>query len=232
MMVGVETLANILEMIEQYEDNILNNIGLFIKRATGIDVYLIGKPFIKPQGAYIGLRIVSSGDSGGWSSIEKFEDEMISYSMDNNYTIEVMAFKGRPVTLLTYLLSAFRGFDEMKYQYLYSKGIGFLSATNISEANTVLDGDKTEQRARLMLTFNTRMVSQDLPTTEITDISMSINNIPSQGSEPVIYQIAGTYRIRAYTKAANDQYSFLNIDGLPKDTSATWTNNWINTTGA
>lgn len=158
----VATLANIYEQIEAYENNILENIGAFIKRLVGLPVFLMDKPFIKPDGPYLTLRIVSSDDSNGWSQKFSFENDMFSYLMDNKYDIELLACRGRPVTLLTYVLAALRGADELKYQYLYSKGVSFLSATNVAQANTILDGDKTEPRARIFLTFNTTMVVEDL----------------------------------------------------------------------
>ena len=100
--------------------------------------------------------------------------------MDNKYDIELLACRGRPVTLLTYVLAALRGADELKYQYLYSKGVSFLSATNVAQANTILDGDKTEPRARIFLTFNTTMVIEDLATTEVEQVDQRGNQRTEQ----------------------------------------------------
>ena len=180
----VVTLASIYEQIEAYENNILENIGAFISRLVGLPVFLMDKPFIKPDGPYLALRIVSSDDSNGWSQKFSFENDMFSYLMDNKYDIELLACRGRPVTLLTYVLAALRGADELKYQYLYSKGVSFLSATNVAQANTILDGDKTEPRARIFLTFNTTMVIEDLPTTSIEHVNMNIHSFRSTYDDP------------------------------------------------
>jgi len=177
-------LANIYEQIEAYENNILENIGAFIRRLTGLPVYLMDKPFIKPDTPYLTLRIVSSDDSNGWSQKFSYENDMFSYLMDNKYDIELLACKGRPVTLLTYVLAALRGADELKYQYLYSKGVSFLSATNVAQANTVLDGDKTEPRARIFLTFNTTMVIEDLSTTPIEHVNLNIHAFKTNYDDP------------------------------------------------
>lgn len=177
-------MASIYEQIEAYENNILENIGAFISRLVGLPVFLMDKPFIKPDGPYLALRIVSSDDSNGWSQKFSFENDMFSYLMDNKYDIELLACRGRPVTLLTYVLAALRGADELKYQYLYSKGVSFLSATNVAQANTILDGDKTEPRARIFLTFNTTMVIEDLPTTSIEHVNMNIHSFRSTYDDP------------------------------------------------
>lgn len=167
-------MANIYEQIEAYENGILFNIASFLKRLTGLTVYVMDKPFIAPEGPYLTLRIITSGDSGGWSQKHSEENEMFSYVMDNNYDIELTAIRGRPTTMLSYVLAALRGADELKYKYLYSKGIGFLSATSVAQANTVLDGDKTELRARIVLTFNTRMIIEDLPSRKLAKVNMNI----------------------------------------------------------
>ena len=181
----VETLANIYEQIELYENSILLNIASFLQRLVGLPVYVMDKPLIKPEGPYLALRIVSSDDSGGWSQRYSFADAAWAYAMDNTYKIELMAFRGRPMTLMSYILAALRGAEELKYQYLYSKGIGFLSATNVAQANTILDGDKTETRARMFLTFNTQMVIADLPTTEIESINMHIISFRDTYDDPL-----------------------------------------------
>ena len=197
-------MANIYEQIELYENHILLNIASFLQRLTGLPVYVMDKPFIKPTTPYLGLRIVSSDDSGGWSQRYSWADAAYSYAMDNTYEIELVAFRGRPMTLMSYVLAALRGAEELKYQYLYSKGIGFLSATNVAQANTYLDGDKTEPRARMFLTFNTQMVIADLETTEIEAINMHILSFRDSYSDPypldltldriyVIHDTSGTW---------------------------------------
>lgn len=177
-------MANIYEQIEVYENNILLNIASFLKRLTGLNVYVKDKPFVKPDGPYLTIRIMSSDDSGGWSQMYAFAGDAYSYLMDNKYQIELMAYRGRPMSLLTYILGALRGAQELKYQYLYSKGVSFLSATDIAQANTVMDGDKTETRARIFLTFNTTMILEDLGTTEIETVSMDITSFRDDKTDP------------------------------------------------
>lgn len=177
-------MANIYEQIELYENHILLSIAAFLQRLTGLPVYVMDKPFIKPTSPYLALRIVSSDDSGGWSQRYSFTNDTKSYLMDNTYEIELIAFRGRPMSLMSYVLAALRGAEELKYQYLYSKGIGFLSATNVAQANTILDGDKTEPRARMFMTFNTAMIIEDLSTTSIETISMEINSFSNSYDDP------------------------------------------------
>lgn len=220
-------MANIYEQIELYENTILLNIAAFLKRLTGLDVYIMDKPFIKPTTPYLAMRIVSSDDSGGWSQKFTYMDDTFSYLMDNRYEIELVACRGRPMTLLTYVLAALRGADELKYQYLYSKGIGFLSATNVAQANTVLDSDKTEPRSRMFMTFNTTMVIEDLTTTEIDTISMNINSFRTSYEDPTPLNLPLeiVYTHARALESSNQLYYFINIDGLPEDTTSTWWNN-------
>ena len=188
-------MANIYQQIEAYENALLNNIALYLKRITGLNVYVMDKPFIKPNGPYLAIRIASSDDSGGWSQLHSLENDMFSYTMDHKYDVELMAYRGRPMTLLSYVLATLRGSQELKYQYLYSKGIGFLSATNVAQANTVLDGDKTESRARMILTFNSRMTVQDIPTTPIEKINMEIHSFRESYDDlnPLVLKSGRTY---------------------------------------
>lgn len=177
-------MANIYEQIELYENTILLNVGAFLQRTTGLPVYMMDKPFIKPTSPYLTLRIVSSGDSGGWSQRYSYADGTYQYAMDNTYEIEIVAYRGRPMTLMSYILAALRGAEELKYQYLYSKGIGFLSATNIAQANTILDGDKTEPRARMMMTFNSQMIIEDLETSEIKAVNIETSSFRDSWNDP------------------------------------------------
>ena len=169
-------LANILSQIYAYEDNIFECIASFITNVTGLDVWLKDKPFIAPDGQnpYITVRLVTSNNSNGVGQYYQItEDGSSQYVVDNTYQVEIMAFRGRPFPVLTYLLGAFISFKEQAYQDLYSKGISFLSASNVSEANTVLDKNETRLGARLIATFNTRMIIEDAPTTEITSVKYS-----------------------------------------------------------
>lgn len=215
----VATLANIYEQIELYENHILLNIGSFLQRLTGLEVFIMDKPFIRPTRPYLTLRIVSSDDSGGWSQKYSFTDNMYSYLMDNTYQIELVAVRGRPMSLMSYVLAALRGAEELKYQYLYSKGIGFLSATNVAQANTVLDGDKTEPRARMFLTFNTSMIIEDLPTTNIEAINMNIISFQNTYDDPnplemVLNRIYVVHDANTVFKSAvNDGSLFTNPNG-------------------
>ena len=197
-------MANIYEQIEAYENAIYLNIGSFLQELTGLPIYVMDKPFVQPTNPYLALRIITSSDSGGWSYRGKIEQDMFSYEMDNTYEIELMAFRGRPTTLLSYVLAALRGAEELKYKHLYSKGMGFLSATNITQANTILDGDKTEVRARMIMTFNTRMSIEDIMTTPIEVVNMHIRSFRDSYNDPtpldltldriyVVHEVNGEY---------------------------------------
>lgn len=177
-------MANIYEQIEAYENAIYINIGGFLQELTGLPVYVMDKPFPVPTTPYLALRIITSGDSGGWSYRGALENDMYGYAMENTYDVELVAYRGRPLTLVSYVLAALRGAEELKYKHLYSKGMGFLSATNVAQANTIMDGDKTELRARMIMTFSTQMLIEDIATTPIEAINMHIRSFRDSYSDP------------------------------------------------
>ena len=155
-------MANIIPRIEEFEDNFIENIANFVDEALGLPMYDLGKPFIKPTEPYIGIKIIDTGDSNGWSSKWIENDGQLFFAMDTTIRVEINAFRGRPLMTLTYLLSAFRGFDELRYKHLYSKNIGFLSASNVTDSSARYDGDKTEPRSRMVATFNVTILCDDL----------------------------------------------------------------------
>lgn len=145
------------------EDYLLESIGVFTNNVLGLDVFLLDQPWpaeIKPS---VGLRIMSYSDSGGWADTENYEDDRRISKLDLTFTVEFLARSGRPMAALAYLLNALRGFKEQRYQDLYSKGIGTLSVSNVVPANTVFDGNETEQRARMTATFNASLQALDTP---------------------------------------------------------------------
>lgn len=186
-------MVNIVEQIYEYENSIFENIATFLNNVTGLPVYLKDKPFIIPDSnnSYLTIRMVTSGDSGGVGQYYTTTDDgCAQYVVDNNYTIEIMAFRGRPLPVLNYVLGALVSFQERRYEDLYSNGISFLSASNVTEANTVLDGDKTRLGARLIATFNTRMIIEDTATTEITQVKYKLNTYSGsyEDTNPIRYE--------------------------------------------
>ena len=170
------SLADILPQIYAYENSIFENIATFIKSVTKLDVYLKDKPTLAPTGdnPYITLRIISSNNSGGWGQDIKIQsDGSMRYYIDNTYQVEIMAYRGRPLPTLNYLLGAFYSFKELSYSIMYSKGVSFLSCSNVTESNSVLDGSQTRLGARMVATFNTRMIIEDAPTTEIVEVKFT-----------------------------------------------------------
>jgi len=178
-------LADIMTMIEDYENNVLNSIAGFIKAVLGLPIYIKDKPFTAPETPYATLRIVTANTSGGWGQRYMYADEMFSYITDDTYQVEIMLYRGRPMPAMSYLLSAFMSLDELKYQTMYSKGVSFLSASNIAEANTVLDGANTQLRSRCIFTFNTRVVIEDIATPRIEKISYAIENYRDTYDDPI-----------------------------------------------
>lgn len=189
-------MVNIVAQMYAYEDNIFESIATFIKNVTGLPVWLKDKPFIAPTGnnPYITIRMITSSNSNGMGQYYNTqEDGSAQYIIDNAYQVEIMSFNGRPFPVLNYLLGAFSSFTERLYQDLYVNGVSFLSSSNVSEANSVLDGDKTLLAARMIVTFNTRMIIEDSPTNEITGVKYSLNSYPDSYENPDPLKTEGTF---------------------------------------
>lgn len=144
------------------EDYLLENIGTFIHHVTGLDIFLLNQPWPAQISPSVGVEIMDYDDSGGWSNTNCIEDGRSVAVIDLRFTVMIMARSGRPMATLAELIQAFRGYKELRFQDLYSKGIGLLDISNATPANTVYDGDETEKRARMTATFNARIKSLDI----------------------------------------------------------------------
>lgn len=162
------------QFMELVEDYILEQVGVFINSVTELDVFLLNQPFPGSTKPSIGLGIMTYDDSGGWGNTPFTQDNRTITEMDLRFTIEIKAIAGRPTSVLAYLTQAFRGFQEARYQHLYSKGIGIINISNVDNIPTVFDGNETEQRARMIATFNIRLSALDIPLNPIEHISGSI----------------------------------------------------------
>lgn len=220
-------MGNSFNKIEEMENFLLENIGIFVKQATNLPVFLLDKPFPSETIPSIGFRVIDYNDSNGWSTVSYDEDNYAESEITLQFTIEFLARCGRPMSNLALLLNAFRGFDELKYQALYSKGIGLLSCSNITEANTVFDGIETELRGRMLAVFNVCFKAKDLYTSEpIEEVRVrSVQNRYPNDPSPPVSDIT-ILNPRAFLKTINKFYSFINISGLPKNKPSTWINKW------
>lgn len=145
------------------EDHILEQIGLFTKTALGLDVFLMDQPWpsnIKPS---VGIRITNYDNSGGSGDTPYIPDGNFFAKTDLRFTVEFFARSGRPMSALAFLIQALGGFQELRHNTLNSKGIGYISCTNATPANTVFDGIETEKRARMFANFNVCIQSIDIP---------------------------------------------------------------------
>lgn len=150
------------DKMEKVEDYLLENVGIFINHVTNLDLFLLDQPWPSITTPSIGIHILSYDDSGGWSNTNQVNEANRGIAeTDLTFQVEIVARFGRPMAALALLIQAFRGFQELRYQDLYSKGIGLLNISNATPANTVFDGIETEKRARMLVTFCTRISSLD-----------------------------------------------------------------------
>lgn len=179
------------ETMAQVEDYILEQLGLFVNDVTGLDVFLMDQPWPMNTTPSLGIGIIDYRDSGGWGDTTSATDDRFDAVLDLRITVEFFAKSGRPMANLALLIQALRGFQEERYQRLYSKGIGFLSVGNAVPANTVFDGAETEKRARVTAIFNVCIKSRDIvKTTPVETITGSIfTNVPAGSSETTEIQI-------------------------------------------
>lgn len=185
--------ADKMELIEDY---LLENIGSFIEEVTGLSLFLIDQPWPDETLPSIGVHILSYDDSNGWGNINEVnQDNRYIAETDLTFTVELVARFGRPMATLALLIQAFRGFQELRYQHLYSKGIGLLNVSNATPANTVFDGIETEKRARMLVTFCARISSLDTNAPNLVEtITGSIYTNKTEGDiNPVIQGINVTF---------------------------------------
>lgn len=184
------------DKMELVEDYLLENIGSFIGEVTGLSLFLIDQPWPDETVPSVGVHILSYDDSNGWGNTNKITpDGRYIAETDLTFTVELVARFGRPMATLALLIQAFRGFQELRYQHLYSKGIGILDVSNATPANTVFDGIETEKRARMLVTFCARISSLDTNAPNLVEtITGSIyTNKDGDDTSPVIQDINVTF---------------------------------------
>lgn len=174
------------ETMAQVEDYVLEQLGLFVNDVTGLSVFLMDQPWPAQITPSVGIGIIDYRDSG-WGDTTSISEDRFDAVLDLRITVEFFARSGRPMANLALLIQALRGFQEERYQRLYSKGIGFLSIGNAVPANTVFDGAQTEKRARVTAVFNVCIKSKDIvKTTPIETITGSIfTNLPVGDEERI-----------------------------------------------
>lgn len=179
-------MADILTQIQEYETKILNAVANFIFNVTKLPVFMLDKPFIKPETPYIGIKIIAAGSSNGWSSLVSYQNDTYGFLMDNSINLEIRCYRGRPLAVLNYLLAAFMGFEEAKYTYMYSQHVGFLSSTQVTDFSSMYDGDKTENRAMMVITLNSPLIAEDLelpPQIEFIDFTVNAYTPDYEGTK-------------------------------------------------
>lgn len=181
--------TNKMELVEDY---LLENIGIFVNHVTNLEMFLLDQPWPSKTTPSIGLHVLSYDDSNGWGNTNKVNDEnRYIAETDLTFQVEFIARFGRPMATMALLIQAFRGFQELRYQDLYSKGIGLLNVSNATPANTVFDGIETEKRARLLVTFCARISSLDTyaPNLVETITGTIFTNKDGQDNDPIIEDI-------------------------------------------
>lgn len=163
------------KMMEFVEDFILEQMGLFVNDVTGLNVFLLDKPWPAQIEPSVGIRILDYRHSGFSGDTTIIKDDHFEAQIDLRFIVEFVGRSGRPMANLAMLIQALSGFQEERYLRFNSNGIGLLSVSNATPANTVFDGIETEQRARMTATFNASISSIDiLAPAKIQQVNSSI----------------------------------------------------------
>lgn len=169
------------------EKFLLNQIGLFIKDATAIGkLFLLDSEWPKILDPAIGTQCLTFDDDG-WGMDDGYTtDEKMKNTVTFKVAVEFIAVRGTPLSTLTQLNHALRGFKDLRYKYFNSQNIGFLDCTNPTRADTVLDGLSLEKRARMTAFFQLAVQDTDLIATSTIDtIYINSSMIPVGGTVPI-----------------------------------------------
>lgn len=152
------------------EKFLLTQIGLFTKDATGIGkMFLLDSEWPKILDPAIGTQCLTFDDDG-WGMYDGYTvDEKMKNTVTFKVAVEFIAVRGTPLSTLTQLNHALRGFKDLRYKYFNSQNIGFLDCTNPTRADTVLDGLSLEKRARMTAFFQLAVQDIDLIATSTID---------------------------------------------------------------
>lgn len=169
------------------EKFLLNQIGLFTKDATGIGkMFLLDSEWPKILDPAIGTQCLTFDDDG-WGMDDGYTtDEKMKNTVTFKVAVEFIAVRGTPLSTLTQLNHALRGFKALRYKYFNSQNIGFLDCTNPTRADTVLDGLSFEKRARMTAFFQLAVQDIDpIATTTIDTIYVNSSTIHVGSTVPI-----------------------------------------------
>lgn len=214
--------------IEDWEYAFKMNLAKFLKGLTGdgTDIFFLDKPWPQSTKPSIGIRIINYAGSGWGSSIGYDEHTDRQYVENNSLpTVELFAIRGNPLSLLEYVRQALYSYHDYKFEMFTMNSIGFLSSTNVTEANTVLDGVQTEYRARLLCNFSLCLRSYDLQETKTLQRINIHQKVREKYSDKYLEEIYSVYGMPGYT-SINDLYDYIEVNGLPEGGNSTWINTW------
>lgn len=169
------------------EKFLLGQIGLFTKEATGIaKMFLLDSDWPKILDPTIGTQCLTFDDDG-WGMEDGYTvDEKMQNTVTFKVAVEFIAVRGAPLSTLTQLNHALRGFKALRYKYFNSQNIGFLDCTNPTRADTVLDGLSLERRARMTAFFSLAVQDIDsISTTTIDTIYVNSSTIHIGSTTPI-----------------------------------------------
>lgn len=169
------------------EKFLLTQIGLFTKDATGIGkMFLLDSEWPKILDPAIGTQCLTFDDDG-WGMDDGYTtDEKMKNTVTFKVAVEFIAVRGTPLSTLTQLNHALRGFKALRYKYFNSQNIGFLDCTNPTRADTVLDGLSFEKRARMTAFFQLAVQDIDpIATTTIDTIYVNSSTIHVGSTVPI-----------------------------------------------
>jgi hypothetical protein len=185
----VATLANpTFQNMLAAEQFFMTTIGSFLKELTGLKVFITNKPWPSGSEPMIGIRILSY-DKSGWGSKYGYDEtnNQQIVEMTSIPTVEFLAVRGNPVSTLNYVNNALMSFNDYCYNKLTLNGIGFLSATSVSEADTVFDQAQTEFRARMLGDFTLRLrIFDQAVNLKVEKVSLTQNFIEEGANTPSI----------------------------------------------
>lgn len=163
---------------------VMKALGGYLKELyPDIKLFYMDQDWPKLEGPFFGLQVISTRPIGESDQEYRNPSNLQIHRQGHYVEVEVICFRGvsgdRPTSILRKVLGLIRD-PELVHKHFTENDVGFLSFSNITKVDTVLDNVKREQRSLVNLNFHV-MVEDLSPITSIHIEKVGINSVVHEG---------------------------------------------------